>query len=70
LKHPKIVAPLINYDKNDIVDLALKHNIPLELTMSCYNKKEGHCGICESCVRLKRALKNNNDTYYTKILFG
>lgn len=69
-KHPKVVAPLINYVKNDIVMLALQHGVPLELTMSCYQGGGRHCGICESCTRLKHALKANNDTYYTKILFG
>lgn len=65
----KVVAPLINCDKNDIVMLALKNNIPLELTMSCYQGGEGHCGICESCSRLKNALKANHDSKYIKILF-
>lgn len=69
-KHPKVVAPLINYVKNDIVMLALRHGIPLELTRSCYQGGEKHCGICESCLRLKHALVANNDTYYTNILFG
>jgi len=70
ISHPKISAPLINYVKNDIVMLALKHGIPLELTRSCYQGTEKHCGICESCTRLKHALEYNNDKYYTKILFG
>ena len=69
-KKPKVCAPLINYIKNDIVMLALKHNIPLDLTRSCYQGGERHCGICESCSRLKHALEANNDTYYKKILFG
>lgn len=69
-KKPKVYAPLINYIKNDIVMLALKHNIPLDLTRSCYQGGERHCGICESCSRLKHALEANNDTYYKKILFG
>ena len=67
---PKIVAPLINYDKNGIVKLALEHGIPLDLTMSCYEHSEGHCGKCESCSRLKKALEANNDSKYLKSLFG
>ena len=66
---PKVVAPLINYNKNDIVMLALKNKLPLELTMSCYQGVERHCGICESCSRLKKALEANHDTHYIKVLF-
>ncbi len=69
LKHPKTVAPLINSDKNDIVKLALENNIPLKYVRSCYNGGEKHCGRCESCLRLKNALKNNHDLYYIKELF-
>ena len=69
LNKPKVLVPLINYDKNDIVNLALKNNLPLELVKSCYNGGEKHCGVCESCTRLKNALKNNGDTHYIKILF-
>lgn len=68
--HSKVIAPLINCNKNDIVMLALKRGIPLELTMSCYQGGERHCGICESCSRLKKALEANHDTYYMKVLFG
>ncbi len=69
LKHPQIVAPLINSDKNDIVKLALDNNIPLNFVRSCYNGGEKHCGRCESCVRLKNALLNNHDTHYIRELF-
>ncbi len=68
--HPKVIAPLINYDKNDIVMVALKNKIPLELTMSCYQSAQGHCGMCESCLNLKHALKENNAQKYIDILFG
>lgn len=68
-KHPKVVAPLINYDKNDIVKQAIEHNIPLEFVRSCYSNGEKHCGKCESCTRLKNALIANGDTHYIKELF-
>lgn len=67
---PQVLAPLINYDKNDIVMLAIKHNVPLELVMSCYQSGEGHCGECESCVRLKHALKANGANEFIKLIFG
>lgn len=69
-KQPTISAPLINYTKNDIVMLALDKHIPLDLVMSCYQSGEGHCGICESCIRLKHALKANNADEYIQKIFG
>ncbi len=69
LSKPQILVPLINYNKNDIVKLAIDNKMPLELIKSCYNGGGKHCGKCESCTRLKNALLANNDTYYTKILF-
>ncbi len=69
LCNPKVVAPLISMNKNDIVKLALDKSMPLELTRSCYNKVEKNCGKCESCKHLKEALEFNGATSYIKVLF-
>lgn|SRR5574344_55365 len=66
---PKVVAPLIKLNKNDIVKKAMENCVPLELTRSCYATEDKHCGICESCVRLKRALIENNCNEIVKELF-
>jgi len=66
---PKVVAPLINFDKNDIVKHALNANIPLELTRSCYNDSEKNCGTCESCKNLKNALLASGGEEYIGVLF-
>lgn len=56
LVKPKVVAPLAKYTKKDTVRLAVEKKIPLNLLRSCYSDEEIHCGKCESCMRLKRAL--------------
>ena len=60
LVKPRVVAPLINCSKGDIVRLAIESSVPLSLIRSCYSSKDLHCGVCESCKHLKRALEENN----------
>ena len=69
LVKPKVIAPLINYTKGDIVKIAVDNAMPLDLVMSCYNSGEGHCGTCESCHYLKKALLENNCHEYIEKLF-
>lgn len=69
LVHPQVIAPLIIYNKNDIVRIAVEDKVPLELVRSCYNSGEKHCGKCESCNYLKKALLANNCTEYINLLF-
>jgi len=57
LAKPKVVAPLINLNKTKIIELALEIEAPLNLMRSCYTDQEKHCGKCESCLRLIRALE-------------
>ncbi len=51
----QIEAPLINLNKKDIVKLGHDVRAPLELSYSCYMGEKEHCGLCESCMRRKRA---------------
>lgn len=69
LVKPRVVAPLINCTKDDIVRIAIENSIPLELVMSCYSSEDKHCGKCESCQHLKRALAANQGEKYIDILF-
>ena len=50
----ELFTPLIHLKKEDIVKEALKLNVPLELTWSCYQNENKACGVCDSCrLRLK-----------------
>ncbi len=53
----EVIAPLAAYDKKQIVKSGVENNIPFNLIRSCYTDNATHCGKCESCMRLKRALK-------------
>lgn len=54
----EIEAPLIDKSKKEIVELGVKVGAPLELSYSCYIGEETHCGVCESCMRRKRAFQS------------
>ncbi len=50
-------APLINWNKLQIVQEALRLGVPIEKTWSCYRGAEQACGICDSCRIRDKALK-------------
>ncbi len=53
-KKIRIMTPLQNLSKKDIIQLGTKLGAPYHLTRSCYNGHEKACGICDSCkLRLK-----------------
>lgn len=53
LSKPKIIAPLIKKDKEDIIKLGIKLKINLKNTFSCYISGNKHCGSCLSCMLRK-----------------
>lgn len=54
---PEVIAPLIDMEKMQIMQLGKKLNLPFEYIRSCYSDSKTHCGSCESCKRLKRGLE-------------
>lgn len=44
-----IEMPLVRLKKSQIVSEALKLNVPLHLTWSCYQNSDTACGVCDSC---------------------
>ncbi len=52
-KKISILAPLIKKSKAQIVKLALKLDVPIEDTWSCYRGRKSPCHVCDSC-RLRR----------------
>ena len=59
----RIEAPAIDLNKEEIVELGIEVGAPIELSYSCYKGEEKPCGVCESCMRRKRAFKKLNLTY-------
>lgn len=56
-KYIPIRAPFYNHEKKDVVKEALKLNVPLEETWSCYLNGDEPCGHCFSCVTRDEAIE-------------
>lgn len=68
---PQIIAPLLSWDKKEIVKQGLQLKAPLHLTMSCYDPtQEGsHCGRCDACYLRKEgflAIRKKDPTVYAQ----
>lgn len=54
----KLLTPLLNLYKAEIIDIGTELGVPYQLTWSCYNGGEKPCGKCDSCLlRLKGFLE-------------
>ena len=64
----RLLAPLIKYDKDKVVELGEKLGVPWEYTYSCYaghgfrrvggRRLPVHCGVCSNCARRKVAFRD------------
>jgi 7-cyano-7-deazaguanine synthase len=58
----KIMSYTAGLRKKEIVELGVRIGAPLDLIYSCYCESEDQrmCGVCQSCLRLKSALREND----------
>lgn len=53
----RVVAPLVEMTKADIVHAASSMGLPLEDTWSCYAGNQEACGVCDSCALRLRGFR-------------
>jgi 7-cyano-7-deazaguanine synthase len=58
-KHIRVIMPVGNLMKHEIVALGHKLLAPLHLTWSCYRAGEIHCGTCGPCFMRRTAFEIN-----------
>jgi 7-cyano-7-deazaguanine synthase len=56
----KVITPLINLNKKEIIIKGFELNSPIELSWSCYENNEIPCGECDSCALRARGFKLAN----------
>ena len=56
----KVEAPLMRKSKREIVKLAARLGVPLQLTWSCYKGGKRPCGDCDSCILRARGFEGAN----------
>jgi 7-cyano-7-deazaguanine synthase len=54
----KVITPLLNMNKSEIVLKGIELNAPLHLTWSCYDNNDRACGRCQSCILRLKAFKD------------
>lgn len=54
-----LVAPLVNWNKAQVVAEGLRLHVPYDLTWSCYEGDDKPCGTCGTCIDRAEAFKAN-----------
>lgn len=62
-----IEAPFINKSKQEIAQIALANNLPIEDTYSCYTGNMEPCGKCPTCIERIEALGLFQGRYYGRV---
>lgn len=52
---PKLVMPLLDLDRDEVLTLGERLGAPIAHTWSCYEDLEAPCGACPACLRRGRA---------------
>lgn len=52
-----LVTPYLYKTKTDIVQDGTKLKVPYEVTWSCYNGRDHHCGKCGTCIERREAFR-------------
>jgi 7-cyano-7-deazaguanine synthase len=60
--HIKIVTPLINLSKKEIIIKGNALNAPIDLSWSCYEQENIPCGKCDSCALRARGFAESRIT--------
>ena len=59
-KPVRVWAPFLDMTKADIAKLGSNMGVPFDMTWSCYEGRELHCGKCGTCVERREAFVNAN----------
>ncbi|MBI1971762.1 MAG: 7-cyano-7-deazaguanine synthase [Candidatus Aenigmarchaeota archaeon] len=61
-----IVTPFVDSFKWDLVKYSKENNLPIEITWSCYEAGDEHCGLCRNCIDRKKSFQKANTKDPTK----
>ena len=54
-KNIRLITPFGDITKKDIVKIGHALNVPMDMTYSCYEGDDDHCGECGTCIERKEA---------------